>query len=163
MYIWNFKQLPHSLKSKFGQYESGHVFAMHLSTFDFSHIKVLIIVFLNNCFFYFLVLYRSMEECENLCTRLAIMVNGNFRCLGSPQHVKHRHGEGYTLILHLLSGNKPADIGAISQFMNATFPNNVLKVQSTESRGWFLIMFCIIMSKKFHFLFVRRCLECHGP
>ncbi|KAL4826796.1 hypothetical protein H8958_010416 [Nasalis larvatus] len=32
---------------------------------------------------------HSMEECEALCTRLAIMVNGSFRCLGSPQHIKN--------------------------------------------------------------------------
>lgn len=34
--------------------------------------------------------FRSMEECEALCTRLAIMVNGRFRCLGSAQHLKSR-------------------------------------------------------------------------
>lgn len=33
---------------------------------------------------------NSMEECEALCTRLAIMVNGRFRCLGSVQHLKGR-------------------------------------------------------------------------
>ncbi|XP_021570031.1 ATP-binding cassette sub-family A member 13-like [Carlito syrichta] len=33
---------------------------------------------------------HSMEECEALCTRLAIMVNGSFKCLGSPQHIKNR-------------------------------------------------------------------------
>nr|KAF6400152.1 ATP binding cassette subfamily A member 7 [Rousettus aegyptiacus] len=33
---------------------------------------------------------HSMEECEALCTRLAIMVNGRFRCLGSVQHLKGR-------------------------------------------------------------------------
>lgn len=32
----------------------------------------------------------SMEECEALCTRMAIMVNGRFRCLGSVQHLKNR-------------------------------------------------------------------------
>lgn len=31
-----------------------------------------------------------MEECDALCTRLAIMVNGRFRCLGSTQHLKRR-------------------------------------------------------------------------
>lgn len=39
----------------------------------------------------FLSSSRSMEECEALCTRLAIMVNGSFRCLGSPQHIKNRY------------------------------------------------------------------------
>ncbi|OWK60783.1 ATP-binding cassette sub-family A member 13 [Lonchura striata] len=40
---------------------------------------------------------HSMEECEALCTRLAIMVNGAFKCLGSPQHIKNRFGEGYSV------------------------------------------------------------------
>ena len=31
---------------------------------------------------------HSMEECEALCDRLAIMVNGSFQCLGGPQHIK---------------------------------------------------------------------------
>ncbi|KAG7263275.1 hypothetical protein CRUP_000329, partial [Coryphaenoides rupestris] len=31
---------------------------------------------------------HSMEECEALCTRMAIMVNGRFKCLGSIQHLK---------------------------------------------------------------------------
>ena len=32
-----------------------------------------------------------MEECEALCTRLAIMVNGSFKCLGSVQHLKNKY------------------------------------------------------------------------
>ncbi len=33
---------------------------------------------------------HSMEECEALCSRIAIMVNGHFKCLGSVQHLKNR-------------------------------------------------------------------------
>ena len=44
---------------------------------------------------------HSMEECEALCTRLAIMVNGQFRCLGNIQHIKSKYGTGYTLIVKL--------------------------------------------------------------
>ncbi|XP_054427288.1 ATP-binding cassette sub-family A member 13 [Pteronotus mesoamericanus] len=40
---------------------------------------------------------HSMEECEALCTRLAIMVGGSVRCLGSPQHLKNRFGDGCTV------------------------------------------------------------------
>ena len=40
---------------------------------------------------------HSMEECEALCTRLAIMVNGQFKCLGSIQHLKNKFGKGITL------------------------------------------------------------------
>ncbi|RUS82911.1 hypothetical protein EGW08_009334 [Elysia chlorotica] len=44
---------------------------------------------------------HSMEECDALCTRLAIMVNGRFMCLGSPQHLKNKFGQGYTLIVQM--------------------------------------------------------------
>ncbi|XP_059179614.1 phospholipid-transporting ATPase ABCA3-like [Physella acuta] len=44
---------------------------------------------------------HSMEECDALCTRIAIMVNGKFMCLGSPQHLKNKFGQGYTLIVQL--------------------------------------------------------------
>lgn len=42
-----------------------------------------------------------MEECEALCTRLVIMVNGEFKCLGSPQHLKAKFGYGYKLMIRL--------------------------------------------------------------
>jgi ABC-type multidrug transport system ATPase subunit len=32
----------------------------------------------------------SMEECEALCGRIAIMVNGEFKCMGTPQHLKNK-------------------------------------------------------------------------
>ncbi|KAL5022830.1 hypothetical protein ScPMuIL_001985 [Solemya velum] len=68
---------------------------------------------------------HSMEECEALCGRLAIMVNGRFRCLGSVQHLKNRFGSGYTVILHV-SGEKP-DLQSVKDYMTATFPGAVLK------------------------------------
>ena len=46
----------------------------------------------------------SMEECDALCTRIAIMVNGQFRCLGSPQHLKSKFGQGYTLVVKMAMG-----------------------------------------------------------
>ncbi|CAI2352681.1 unnamed protein product [Caenorhabditis sp. 36 PRJEB53466] len=44
---------------------------------------------------------HSMDECEALCTELAIMVYGKFRCYGSCQHIKSRYGSGYTLLVRL--------------------------------------------------------------
>lgn len=44
---------------------------------------------------------HSMEECEALCTRLAIMVNGQFKCLGSTQHLKSKFGQGFVLTVKL--------------------------------------------------------------
>lgn len=40
-----------------------------------------------------------MDECEALSDRLGIMVNGQFQCLGSVQHLKNKYGKGYTLII----------------------------------------------------------------
>lgn len=42
-----------------------------------------------------------MEECDALCTKIVIMVNGKFVCLGSPQHLKSKFGQGYTLTVRL--------------------------------------------------------------
>lgn len=39
----------------------------------------------------------STEECEALCTRLAIMVKGRFKCLGSPQQLKNKFSDVYSL------------------------------------------------------------------
>ena len=35
-----------------------------------------------------IVTSHRMDECEAMCTRMSIMVNGKFKCLGSPQHLK---------------------------------------------------------------------------
>lgn len=40
---------------------------------------------------------HSMEECEALCPRIAIMAGGRLRCLGSAQHLKSRYGTGYQI------------------------------------------------------------------
>lgn len=42
-----------------------------------------------------------MDECEALCTRLGIMVDGQFKCLGNIQHLKCKFGSGYILTLKL--------------------------------------------------------------
>lgn len=46
-------------------------------------------------------LNHSMEECEALCDRLAIMVNGQFQCFGGPQHLKSKFAQGFTVLLKL--------------------------------------------------------------
>merc|ERR1719265_2509662 len=41
---------------------------------------------------------HSMEEAEALCSRVAIQVNGYFRCLGSVQEIKAAYGQGYEVL-----------------------------------------------------------------
>ncbi|XP_048350984.1 phospholipid-transporting ATPase ABCA3 [Sphaerodactylus townsendi] len=69
---------------------------------------------------------HSMEECEALCTRLAIMVNGQFKCLGSPQHLKSKFGSGYTLLAKTQS-DEEENLLAFKTFVEKTFPGSVLK------------------------------------
>eukprot|EP01083_Nonionella_stella_P233647 823001_1 len=49
---------------------------------------------------------HSMEECEALCHKLGIMVNGQLQCLGTPQHLKSKFGKGYQLDLTLESDDE---------------------------------------------------------
>ncbi|XP_053391292.1 phospholipid-transporting ATPase ABCA3-like [Mercenaria mercenaria] len=71
---------------------------------------------------------HSMEECEALCTRLAVMVNGQFKCLGSPQHLKNRFGEGYFLIARVgtTSTEDIPNPEPLMKFIEQKFPGCVL-------------------------------------
>ncbi|XP_020809671.1 ATP-binding cassette sub-family A member 3-like isoform X2 [Drosophila serrata] len=40
---------------------------------------------------------HSMDECEALCTRLTIMVDGEFKCIGSTQSLKNQYAKGLIL------------------------------------------------------------------
>uniref|UniRef100_A0A8C2KS41 P-type phospholipid transporter n=1 Tax=Cyprinus carpio TaxID=7962 RepID=A0A8C2KS41_CYPCA len=68
---------------------------------------------------------HSMEECEALCTRMAIMVNGQFKCLGRIQHLKSRFGDGYTLIIRVSADQ--ADLCTVETFVRDTFHGSTLK------------------------------------
>uniref|UniRef100_A0A4X2LYM3 ABC transporter domain-containing protein n=1 Tax=Vombatus ursinus TaxID=29139 RepID=A0A4X2LYM3_VOMUR len=70
---------------------------------------------------------HSMEECEALCTRLAIMVAGKLKCLGSPQYLKNKFGSGYTLIAKMKSDSTDSDMERFKDFINLTFPGRTLK------------------------------------
>ncbi|XP_033975755.1 ATP-binding cassette sub-family A member 5 isoform X1 [Trematomus bernacchii] len=51
-----------------------------------------------------------MEEAEAVCDRVAIMVSGQLRCIGSIQHLKGKYGRGYSLEVKLreeLTGLQP--------------------------------------------------------
>jgi len=42
-----------------------------------------------------------MEEAEALGTKIAIMVDGRFRCFGTAQHLKEKFGKGYEIKLKI--------------------------------------------------------------
>lgn len=68
---------------------------------------------------------HSMEECDALCTKIVIMVNGKFVCLGSPQHLKSKFGNGYTLFcrMGITSDGAICGIEPLVKFLSTHFPN----------------------------------------
>ena len=67
---------------------------------------------------------HSMEECEALCDRLAIMVNGQFQCFGSVPHLKNKFALGFTILAKLTV------TGDISFVLNITIKS--LKVEAQK-------------------------------
>ncbi|XP_062888600.1 phospholipid-transporting ATPase ABCA1-like isoform X1 [Mobula hypostoma] len=90
---------------------------------------------------------HSMEECEALCTRMAIMVNGRFRCLGSVQHLKSRFGDGYTIILRMHCS--ALDLSPVEEFMLCTFPGCVLKEKHHSMLQYQIPTGCCSLAKIF--------------
>jgi len=94
---------------------------------------------------------HSMEECEALCNRLIIMVNGEICCIGSPLHLKNKFSNGYTVHIRVSSSSGEdtissqssqtsaieendnnenklnENIAAVQKFISETFPTSSLK------------------------------------
>ncbi|NXL55933.1 ABCA4 protein, partial [Chordeiles acutipennis] len=70
---------------------------------------------------------HSMEECEALCTRLAIMVKGTFKCLGTIQQLKYKFGDGYIVTLKIKAPKPglPPDPTPAEQFIHVNFPGSL--------------------------------------
>jgi len=67
-----------------------------------------------------------MAECEALCTRMAIMLNGKLACLGSSQHLKNKFGLGYTLKVKV--SGPPPHTNKMVAFVQSKWPQAVVKV-----------------------------------
>eukprot|EP00001_Collodictyon_triciliatum_P160831 28267_4 len=65
---------------------------------------------------------HSMEECEALCSRIGIVVNGYLKCVGSPQHLKNRFGGGYRLDLQCAWSS----VDKVKEYIHEIFPTSVL-------------------------------------
>ena len=81
----------------------------------------------------------SMEECEALCTRLAIMVNGHFKCVGSIQHLKNKFGDGYTVTVRIKGEDYEREVAAVTRHFLRHFPAAVIKVRPTTMKGFSLV------------------------
>ena len=82
---------------------------------------------------------HSMEECEALCGKMGIMVDGYFRCLGSGQHLKNKFGQGYQIEINVdPSGDEQqcqALIDGILTFFSSAFSNfHLIERQDNQLR-----------------------------
>ena len=74
-----------------------------------------------------------MEECEALCTRLAIMVNGQFKCLGSCQHLKSKFGSGFSVVL---KGNTERAMEKADAFLKHYYPDAYVEYEGDLMLGY---------------------------
>ncbi|XP_055596640.1 phospholipid-transporting ATPase ABCA1-like [Uranotaenia lowii] len=90
---------------------------------------------------------HSMEECEALCTRLAIMVNGEFKCIGSTQHLKNKFSQGFVLIIKAKKeetneksreATETSDLQKIKDFITIQFPNSQLKEEYQDLLTYYI-------------------------
>ena len=66
---------------------------------------------------------HSIYEAERLCNTVGIMVNGVFRCFGTPQHLKSRFGEGVTIMAKATGGGR----AVLEQAVARALPGAVLQ------------------------------------
>jgi ATP-binding cassette subfamily A (ABC1) protein 3 len=76
---------------------------------------------------------HSMEECEALCTRLAIMVNGEFKCIGSTQHLKNKFSKGYILTIKLKKSDAIDRVLEVKKFVADNFEGSHLKEEYQDT------------------------------
>lgn len=69
--------------------------------------------------------FARIEECDAFCTRLAIMVKGKFMCLGSPQHLKNKFGNIYTLKIKVKIDTQEHKLDDLKFFITITFPGKL--------------------------------------
>ncbi|XP_051164051.1 phospholipid-transporting ATPase ABCA3-like [Leptopilina boulardi] len=58
---------------------------------------------------------HSMEECEVLCNRLVIMVNGQFVCIGPSEQLKQKFGAGFDINIKLNPERTDEDVQNIKK------------------------------------------------
>ncbi|XP_014230700.1 ATP-binding cassette sub-family A member 1-like [Trichogramma pretiosum] len=81
---------------------------------------------------------HSMEECEALCNRLAIMAEGKLVCMGPSQELKHRFGAGYNIQIKMNPEKSPDEIENIKKSISDALHCEIID----ENKGY--IMYHVI-------------------
>lgn len=78
----------------------------------------------------FILSSHSMDECEALCDRIAIMANGQFRCIGSTQYLRTKFGQGFSIVIKLkpdLVAQNANYLAQVQSFVESAFPQASIK------------------------------------
>jgi ATP-binding cassette subfamily A (ABC1) protein 3 len=65
---------------------------------------------------------HSMDEAEALCKRIAIMVKGQVRAIGTKQHLKVKFGSGFELTIKIRVTNIETQRAELTSFVQSMFP-----------------------------------------
>ncbi|KAJ8686324.1 hypothetical protein QAD02_022118 [Eretmocerus hayati] len=84
---------------------------------------------------------HSMEECEALCNRLVIMVNGQLVCVGPCQELKQKFGAGYDIQMKLNPEKSVHEIDSIKTDMERELNCEIVDENSS------FLMYHVLSSK----------------
>jgi len=73
---------------------------------------------------------HAMEEADILSDRIAVIVDGQIKCIGTPLFLKNNYGDGYRLNLIIFPDVDPMKI---SQFIKKRIPGAILIDESGGS------------------------------
>ena len=87
-----------------------------------------------------------MEECEALCDRLAIMVNGQFQCFGNIPHLKNKFGQGFTVLVKLEkgAGENESELGRVREALLTRLSDAVIQDEHKVTLKYQPIIQCLI-------------------
>ncbi|KAH9488789.1 Retinal-specific ATP-binding cassette transporter [Bulinus truncatus] len=81
-----------------------------------------------------IVATRSFEECEALCTHVAVMVKGHMVSFGSPEHLKLKYNRGHCVTIYASANVKddggPASLIRAQEYIMNAFVNTKLFARS---------------------------------
>lgn len=80
---------------------------------------------------------HSMDECEHLCNRLAIMAHGKLQCIGFIPDLKSRYGSGFTINMKLINNWSDSKIMQITSSLQEEF-NCELREQHAGMLTYFI-------------------------
>ncbi|XP_073824278.1 engulfment ABC Transporter in the ovary [Musca autumnalis] len=89
---------------------------------------------------------HSMDECEHLCNRLAIMAEGQFKCLGHVPELKQLYGAGFTISIKLRTNEATEiEVQTVTHHLKEIFPHCNLRENHAGILTYFIKSFDIIV------------------